>query len=550
MEKIKSDLKKLQITTYFIYLFMQLITLVPPYFMGVVIDDYIPNKKISSIIIGIILFVSIPLFTVILQTGYNYFTVKFVRKKGNEIAIQIMEKIVYKEISFFDSNNSMELLSYSGRETVGYINFVLIELSRLYVCCSISAIIIVGITLLINPMIGLVQLLYIPFIVFPVKFIMRSVSKEVQEVVDRNAVINQKKGDTFQAIEFVKLNRLESRRIQDVAKENDAINKLWGKIAALDNLSDLWSNGFATELFTGITFAVGTLLILLAMGLHVGQLISILSYCALYYSHMNLVVKTMAEKKKKESEYSSVFSYLKLQGEREANANKKKLSFQDKIQFSDCSFSYNGSEPVLDHLNLTIEKGKWTGIVGESGSGKSTVFDLIMKLYDAPAGQLFIDGVDIHMIDCFSVRDTFTKITQDVFLFPGTIADNLKMMKPDATPEELQEALRFACLENYVSELPNGIFTDVGEAGKLMSGGERQRLSIAMGILRGNQTIFLDEVTANLDEETEAQLAEHFFTLRKKGYTIVSISHRKEFLKYADKIYSVQSGKAILNPVL
>ena len=110
---------------------------------------------------------------------------------------------------------------------------------------------------------------------------MRSVSKEVKEVVDRNAVINQKKGDTFQAIEFVKLNRLENQRIQDVAIENNAINKLWGKIAALDNLSDLWSNGFATELFTGITFAVGTLLILLAMGLHVGQLISILSYCAL-----------------------------------------------------------------------------------------------------------------------------------------------------------------------------------------------------------------------------------------------------------------------------
>ena len=119
-------------------------------------------------------------------------------------------------------------------------------------------------------------------------------------------------------------------------------------------------------------------------------------------------------------------------------------------------------------------------------------------------------------------------------------------MREGITEEEIWEALRFACLDDYVRELPQGIRTDVGEAGKLMSGGERQRLSIAMGLLRGNKILLLDEITSNLDLSLEERLADHFQELVQNGYTIISISHRLSFLKYAQDVYEMREGKAQL----
>lgn len=193
---------------------------------------------------------------------------------------------------------------------------------------------------------------------------------------------------------------------------------------------------------------------------------------------------------------------------------------------------------------MCMKKGSWTGIVGSSGSGKSTIFDIILKLYKVPAGNVFMDSNDLNDVNSFSIRDNVTKISQDVFLFPGTLEENLKLVSPAATEKEIKQALEFACLDEYVKSLPNGIKTDVGEAGKLMSGGERQRLSIAMGILRNNKILLLDEVTSSLDGKTEAKIAENFHKLIEKGYTIISISHKLDFLKYADVIYEVKDGQA------
>lgn len=545
MKIIKGEIRKRQILSVLIFALIQLVTLITPYIMGAIIDDYIPNRKKALIVIGIILFVTIPLISVLLQTGYNYFIIKYVRKKGNELTLQIMERLVYKEKAYFDRENSLELLSYSSKEAVGYINFYLADLSKFYVSIIIAAIIFV-ILCFIDPILGVIQLLYLPFAIFPVRKIMGTVSREVQTVVQRNAVINQIKGDVFKAIEFIKLCRLEQKKLAEVDRENESINKVWSKISVLDSLSGIWTSGFSKELFTGITFAAGALLIMTADKLQVGQMISVLSYCALYYTHVNFVLMTAVDKKKKDSEYSSVFSYLELVGEREKEGEKAEFELNDRIEFRDCHFSYNGTEPILNGLSLEFQKGRWTGIVGASGGGKSTMLDIIMKLYNVSDGEVYIDGIDINAVNCFSIRDRVTKITQDIFLFPGTIESNLKLMRPNITDTDIREALNFACLGDYVNSLPDGIRTDVGEAGKLMSGGERQRLSIAMGLLRNNKVLLLDEVTSSLDPQIEARLAENFHSLMDKGYTIISISHKIDFLKYADTVYEIKDGKAQL----
>ena len=542
-ESIKKDIKKYQIVSIYLYLLVQLLSLITPLIMGLVIDEYIPNKENNKIIFGVILFVSIPLISVSLQSLYNYLIIKFGRKKGNDIAIEIMRKMIYQDNSYFDKENSLELLSYSSKEAVGFVNFYINDMSKLYVNVIISVVIFV-VLLFLNPYLALIQLLYIPLTIFPVKKMMKNIELEVTQIVTKNAEINQIKGDVFKSIEFIKLNRLEEKKLEEVKNKNNFINKIWGKVAALDTTSGIWSSGFVTVLFTGITFIIGALFIVLeTYDLKIGELVSIITYCGLLYSNVNVIIQSNINKKKKDAEYSKLFSYLELNGEIEENTNKKEFKLHNSIDFIDCNFKYNDETIALKNINLTIQKGKWTGIIGKSGSGKSTLLDLITKLYRVSDSQILVDGIDINKIDTFSIREKVTKVTQDIVLFPGTIEDNMKLINAKITEKEIIEVLDFVELNDYINSLPKGIKTDVGEAGKLMSGGEKQRLSIAMGLIRGNKILLLDEVTSALDIKTEEKIVDNLKKLVNEGYTIVSISHKLDFLKYADIIYTISDGE-------
>lgn len=549
MNLIDKEIRSKQVLSIFIYGVIQMLSLISPYLMGVVIDDFIPNRKTTKIIFGIVLFVAIPFLSVSLQTLYNYITIKYVRKKGNEYGLKIMENLIYQDMSFYDKENSLELLSYSSKEAVGYINFHVIEMSQYYVGIFLSVVIFV-LLVKIHPLLGLMQLLYIPMVYYPVKEIGRRAEKAVATVVEKNAEINQIKGDIFKAISFIKLYRLEKKKLEEVAAANSTINGVWGKIASLDLLTGIWANGFVTVLFTGLSFGLGAMLILSESStLQVGQLVSVITYGALFYSYVNNIMQTNVSRKKQEAEYGKLFSYLEMEDERGRNVGKQPFIFNDRITFQNCQFAYEEDKPVLKDLSLTFQKGAWTGIVGSSGSGKSTLFDLMMRLYKVDDGMVFLDGTDLNNCDPFEIREHITRITQDVFLFPGTIADNLRLVNPTVTEQDMQRALDFVSLSEYIAALPHGLHTDVGEAGKLMSGGEQQRLSLAMGLLRGKKILLLDEVTSSLDRETEAKLAENFRILKENGYTIISISHKLEFLKYADAVYKIENGHAETIPI-
>lgn len=544
MDYIKKDVQRKQILSIVIYAVIQMTSLITPYLMGVVIDRYIPDRDMPGIIVGILLFVMIPMITILLQTVYQYFLIKYIRKKGNQIALEIMENLIYQEKRFFDQENSMELLSYCSKEAVGYLNFYLSDMSRYYVNI-VMAVIIFIIMLWVSPVLGVLQLLYLPIAYFPVRGIMKNIDKEVQTIVTLNAEMNQVKGDIFKAIEFIKLARLEQKKLAEVSLRNDKVNGVWGKVAALDGLSGAWANAFASVLFKGLTFGIGAVFVISAVHtMQIGQLVAIITYGALYYANVNSILQTQINKRKKNSEYEKLFSFLNLSGERERDKDKSTFCLRRCIEFRHCNFSYDSKENVLKNMDLRLEAGQWTGLVGPSGQGKSTILDIILKLYSVEDGAVYVDDQDLNEVSCFSIRENITKIAQDIYLFPGTIEDNLRLVCPDISEEKIWEALRFACLDEYVAALPKGIRTDVGEAGKLMSGGERQRLSIAMGVLRGNKILLLDEVTSNLDVVLEEKLAEHFNELLRKGYTIISISHRMGFLKYAQNVYEIRDGES------
>ena len=206
------------------------------------------------------------------------------------------------------------------------------------------------------------------------------------------------------------------------------------------------------------------------------------------------------------------------------------------IEFKDVSFSYGSEEgEVLSDINLTIEEGKTVALVGPSGSGKTTLCHLIPRFYEIDSGEILIDGIDIKDIKLKSLRKNIGLVQQDVFLFTGTIRENIMYGDPSASEEDIIEAAKKASIHDFIKSLPNGYDTYIGEKGVMLSGGQKQRISIARLFLKNPPVLILDEATSALDNETETMIQASLEEL-SKGRTTLVIAHRLSTIKNADEI--------------
>lgn len=215
-----------------------------------------------------------------------------------------------------------------------------------------------------------------------------------------------------------------------------------------------------------------------------------------------------------------------------------------KIELRNVMFQYEPARPVIKNLSLKTEPGEMLGIVGKTGAGKTTISNLIARLYDPKEGTVFIDGVDVKDLNTRQLRQNIGIVSQDIFLFMGTVADNIKYAKPDASNEEVIAAAKAASAHEFISKLPDGYETRVGSGGQDLSGGERQRISIARTIIQNPKILILDEATAAMDTETERNI-QNSLTALKSGRTTIAIAHRLSTLRDADKLAVIDNGECI-----
>jgi ATP-binding cassette subfamily B protein len=214
------------------------------------------------------------------------------------------------------------------------------------------------------------------------------------------------------------------------------------------------------------------------------------------------------------------------------------------IEYSDVYFAYRPEEPVLRGLSLIAEPGKVTALVGPSGGGKSTVLNLLLRFYEADRGSIRIDGQDIATVSRLSLRRAIAYVGQHVFLFRGTIRDNIAFGKPDATEAEIVAAAKAAFAHDFILSFPQGYDTPVGEHGLQLSGGQRQRIAIARALIKNAPIILLDEATAALDSESERQVQEALDRLTQ-GRTTIVIAHRLHTITHADRIHVIEDGEVV-----
>lgn len=212
------------------------------------------------------------------------------------------------------------------------------------------------------------------------------------------------------------------------------------------------------------------------------------------------------------------------------------------LHYNNVYFEYETDKPVLSNINLVVKVGQKTAFVGNSGGGKSTLVNLLSRFYDVTKGSICIDGVNIKDFKLDSLRNNISVVFQDNFLFSGTIRDNILQGKTDAGKQDLLNAVKCACLEEFINSLEFGLDTKVGERGVLLSGGQKQRIGIARAFIKDSPIVILDEATSALDNSSEAVVQKALNNLMHNR-TVLIVAHRLSTIKTADKIVLVNRGK-------
>ncbi|MBO6491225.1 MAG: ABC transporter ATP-binding protein [Pelagibacteraceae bacterium] len=240
-----------------------------------------------------------------------------------------------------------------------------------------------------------------------------------------------------------------------------------------------------------------------------------------------------------------VYEIIDLKRKIDENINAKDLVIDKaKIEYKDVSFAYDGEKEVLKSVNLKMEGGDVIALVGHSGAGKTTIMNLIPRFYNASSGEILIDNQSIYEVSLFSLRKNISLVSQDITLFDDTVLTNIAYANSEASKEKILEASKFSATHDFVEQLPEKYDTLIGENGVRLSGGEKQRISIARAILKDAPIILLDEATSSLDADTEHKIQEAIMYLTKNKTTII-IAHRLSTVLRANKIFIIENGKVV-----
>lgn len=353
-------------------------------------------------------------------------------------------------------------------------------------------------------------------------------------------------GFIFEKIQGAFISKLfasEKRDLAELDRHLERYEKLTDKHAKLNAIT-LSCVNVLSDITPFAVVLTGSLFVIKG-GLTLGGLIAFFAYVDKMRSPVAALVQAFPAITEGNVAIQRIFEFLRIPStikEKENPVIFKGLS--DSIAFRDVSFSYPGSDPVLKRVTLTLHKGKTYAFVGESGGGKSTLLQLLIRMYDASGGEIRIDGTDIRDYSLTSLREQMGVVTQDNFLFSSSIRDNLKLAKPDATDEEMVAAAEKAFAHHFISALPHGYDTEIGERGIKLSGGQKQRIALARVFLKDPSLMILDEATSALDNESERLVQESLRRLHRDK-TVVMIAHRLSTVQDADRIFVMKRGEII-----
>lgn len=457
-----------------------------------------------------------------------------------ELTLTVYDKLQTLSMRFFHDRQTGELMSRMVNDTrqveVLVAHAVPDLVSNLLVILGVAVMLFV-----IHPGLALITMIPVPFVVLLGGLFSKKVAplfRINQEVLGELNGVLQDNLSGIQEIQSFCQEQQEHEKMERRCRHYSFVN-----IRA--NFANAFFHPgveFLTSLGTAIVIGFGGMLALQGR-MNTADIIGFLMYLSLFYTPLATLARLVEDVQTAYAGAVRVFEVLDAQPDIQDAPDAQPLpKGQGAVEFQGVSFSYLPEEPILQNLSFSVSPGQMIAIVGPTGVGKTTVLSLLERFYDPQSGRILLDGRDLRTVTLQSLRNQISMVQQDVFLFHGTMEENIAYGSPHAAKEQIRQAARIARAEEFILQMPEGYDTQVGERGVRLSGGQKQRLAIARAVLRDAPILILDEATSAVDAETEREIQRAIDGLAGSR-TIFVIAHRLSTVKKADRILVLSEGK-------
>lgn len=454
---------------------------------------------------------------------------------------RMIDKLLQQNLSFYQDRHSSEFtarITYGASSTSAALNMLFMALGR--DALTLFGLVVVMVTQ--APFMALIALVVMPPAVIFVRHLVKRVRAVTRTQFSGGANILQALQEIVQGMRVVKALNLEEEFRRRVHNDVQSVERASNKLARISNRS-------APLMETLGGLAIGWMLIyggyrMLVVGTPPGELVSFITAFLLAYEPAKRIAKLNIDLSNVLVGVQMVFEVFDLPDDAN-DAEKPKLNVtRGEVEFAEVSSSYRLNQPVLRGMSFKAKPSGVTALIGPSGGGKTTILNLVLRLYEVDAGAILIDGQNIAAVSRTSLRENIAYVGQDVFLFRGTIRENIAFGRIGASDDDIVAAAKDAYAHDFIMEFPSGYDTPVGEHGMQLSGGQRQRIAVARALIRNSPIILLDEPTASLDSESEHHVREAISRLFQNRTTIV-IAHRLHTVTNADMIHVVENGTIV-----
>ena len=517
-------------------------TALSAYLIGNVINEAYVNRSLPGILIlgG----VTVVLFATKGLATYGHSVM--LSQIGNRIVAdnqrKVFDKLLNEGLGFFSDRHSTEFiarLSAGAAAATQVINLLITSIGR----DLLSLVGLVTVMVVQDPYMSLFAFVVAPPAFFLLRKLVRRIYSIARSQFQGGTRIIETLQETLQGIRIVKAFTLEEIMRERFNRNVAAVEHEANKMARVSNrASPLMETLGGCAIAMAITYGGYRVI---ETGATPGEFFSFIAAFLLAYEPAKRLARLNIELNSGLVGVRILFEVLDAPPSEPADDNKPALHIKSSLlEFNDVYFAYRSDERVLRGMSFVAEPGKLTALVGPSGGGKTTVFNLLLRFYEAERGKIGIDGQDIRQVSRRSLRHQIAYVGQDVFLFRGTIRENIAFGKPDASEDEIFAAAKAAYAHDFILSFPRGYDTPVGEHGLQLSGGQRQRVAIARALIKNAPIILLDEATAALDSESELQVREAMEHLCQ-GRTTLAVAHRLHTISHADRIFVIEEGQAV-----
>lgn len=532
---------------YFLYSFLLMIlatfyNLAGPYLIRLVIDIDIPKRNIHGLFYKASFYIALTILYVLSLRIRTIFMTKLGNNVVSDIRMHLFTHLQKLSLSFFDNRPA-------GKIMVRVMNDVdslseLLSNSILNVLIdTLSLSFIIIIMLSIDVKLSLVAFFVLPFLIVIIMFLKNSIRVRWQDVRKKSSTLNAYIHESIQGMKITQAFVREETNLQIFKELNTIFKNTWMKAIRVNNL--FWPTiDFTGTLSTVLIFLFGVWMMKRGYTT-LGTVIAFSNYMGMFWQPINNISNFYNQLLVAMASTERIFEILDIQPDVKDDPHAYDLPpIKGEIGFENVSFSYEEEKPVLKDVSFTVKPGETIALVGETGAGKTTIISLLARFYDPQSGRILIDGHDIKNVTLKSLRKQMGIMLQDTFIFSGTVADNIRYAKPDATMDEVIKAAKAVNAHEFIMKMENGYDTEVNERGSRLSIGQRQLIAFARALLADPKILILDEATSAVDTQTEVLIQEAIEKLTK-GRTSIIIAHRLSTIRNADRIFVIHNGQIV-----